>query len=118
MLKVNNIEVVYNHIVMVLRGISLQVPEGKIVAFLGSNGAGKSTTLKAISGTLRYLDGEIVKGSIEASRGDQPTCHRLRGILRKLYEVYMDKKIYCQEVECESTGKDRCVFKIISEPKW
>ncbi len=63
-------------------------------------------------------DTVIVKGSIEASRGDQPTCHRLRGILRKLYEVYMDKKIYCQEVECESTGKDRCVFKIISEPKW
>jgi len=65
MLKVNNIEVVYNHIVLVLRGISLQVPEGKIVAFLGSNGAGKSTTLKAISGTLRYLDGEIIKGAIE-----------------------------------------------------
>jgi branched-chain amino acid transport system ATP-binding protein len=65
MLKVNNIEVVYNHIVLVLRGISLEVPEGEIVSFLGSNGAGKSTTLKAISGTLRYLDGEIVKGAVE-----------------------------------------------------
>ena len=65
MLKVNNIEVVYNHVVLVLRGISLEVPEGKIVSFLGSNGAGKSTTLKCISGTLRYLDGEIVKGAIE-----------------------------------------------------
>jgi len=65
MLKVNNIEVVYNHIVLVLRGISLEVSDGKIVSFLGSNGAGKSTTLKAISGTLRYLDGEIVKGAVE-----------------------------------------------------
>jgi len=65
MLKNNNIEVVYNRLIQILRGISLEVPEGQIVAFLGSNGAGKSTTLKAISGTLRYLDGEVVKGTIE-----------------------------------------------------
>lgn len=59
-----------------------------------------------------------VEGSIEASRGEGPTCHRLRGIIRKIYEVYMDKRIYCQEVECESTGKDRCQFKILSESRW
>ena len=62
-------------------------------------------------------DTVVVQGSIEASRGESPTCHRLRGILRKIYEVYMDKKIYCQETECESTGRDRCQFKIISESK-
>lgn len=65
MLKVNNIEVVYSDVILVLRGISLQVPDREIVAFLGSNGAGKSTTLKAISGILRYQDGEIEKGTIE-----------------------------------------------------
>ena len=63
-------------------------------------------------------DTVVVHGSIEASRGESPTCHRLRGILRKIYEVYMDKRIYCQEIECESTGKDGCQFKIITEPKW
>jgi branched-chain amino acid transport system ATP-binding protein len=64
-LKVNNIEVVYSDIILVLRGISIEVPEGQIVSFLGSNGAGKSTTLKAISGILKYQDGEVTKGSIE-----------------------------------------------------
>jgi len=57
-------------------------------------------------------------GSIEASRGESPTCHRLRGIIRKIYEVYMERKVYCQEVECESTGRERCQFKILSESKW
>jgi predicted hydrocarbon binding protein len=57
-------------------------------------------------------------GSIEASRGDSPTCHRLRGIIRKIYEVYMERKVYCQEVECESTGRERCQFKIVTESKW
>jgi branched-chain amino acid transport system ATP-binding protein len=64
-LRLNNLEVIYNDIILVLRGISLEVPEGAIVAFLGSNGAGKSTTLKAISGLLDYEDGEIKKGVIE-----------------------------------------------------
>jgi len=65
MLRINNLEVVYNDIILVLRGISLEVPGGSIIAFLGSNGAGKSTTLKAISGLLDYEDGEIMKGTIE-----------------------------------------------------
>jgi len=73
MLRLNNVETVYNDIILVLRGISLEVPEGKIIAFLGSNGAGKSTTLKAVSGLLEYEDGEIKKGSIEF-RG-QPIHH-------------------------------------------
>ena len=65
MLKVNNIEVVYNDVVLVLRGISLEVPKVGIVTFLGANGAGKTTTLRAISGLLEYEDGEIKKGTIE-----------------------------------------------------
>jgi branched-chain amino acid transport system ATP-binding protein len=65
LLQVNTIEVVYNSVVLVLRGVSLQVPQEGIVALLGANGAGKSTTLKAISGLLRPERGEIIKGTIE-----------------------------------------------------
>jgi len=65
LLSVNNIEVIYNHVILVLKGVSLQVPEGGIVALLGANGAGKSTTLKAISNLLRAERGEVTKGSVE-----------------------------------------------------
>src|SRR5258705_12736979 len=64
-LSVNNIEVIYDHVILVLRGVSLAVPEGKIVALLGANGAGKTTTLKAISSLLRTERGEVTKGTIE-----------------------------------------------------
>jgi branched-chain amino acid transport system ATP-binding protein len=65
MLKINNIEVVYSDVILVLRGVSLEVNEGQIVSLLGANGAGKSTTLKAISGLLRTQEGEVTRGSIE-----------------------------------------------------
>src|SRR5438094_2343649 len=64
-LGVNNIEVIYDHVILVLKGVSLSVPEGKIVALLGANGAGKTTTLKAISNLLRAERGEVTKGTIE-----------------------------------------------------
>ena len=64
MLLVNGIEVIYNHVILVLKGVSLEVPEGNIVALLGANGAGKTTTLKAISNLLRAERGEVTKGSI------------------------------------------------------
>ncbi|MBY0430687.1 MAG: ABC transporter ATP-binding protein [Rhodospirillales bacterium] len=64
LLSVNNIEVVYDDVILVLRGVSLDVPQGKIVTLLGPNGAGKSTTLKAISGLLKTEDGEVTRGSI------------------------------------------------------
>jgi branched-chain amino acid transport system ATP-binding protein len=63
-LSVNNIEVVYDHVILVLKGVSLEVPRGQIVALLGANGAGKSTTLKAISNLLGAERGEVTKGSV------------------------------------------------------
>lgn len=65
MLQVNNIEVIYNSVILVLRGISFQVEPGKVVALLGPNGAGKSTTLKAISGLLKSETGEVTRGNIQ-----------------------------------------------------
>jgi branched-chain amino acid transport system ATP-binding protein len=64
LLSVNNIEVIYDHVILVLKGVSLAVPEGRIVALLGANGAGKTTTLKAISNLLRAERGDVTKGSI------------------------------------------------------
>jgi len=63
-LSVNNIEVIYDHVILVLKGVSLDVPRGGITALLGANGAGKTTTLKAISNLLRAERGEVTKGSI------------------------------------------------------
>src|SRR5262249_32888968 len=65
LLAVNNIEVIYDHVILVLKGVSLRVPAGGIAALLGANGAGKSTTLKAISGLLRTERGEVTKGNVE-----------------------------------------------------
>ncbi len=65
LLVVNNIEVIYDHVILVLKGVSLEVPEGGIVALLGANGAGKTTTLKAISNLLKSERGDVTKGSIE-----------------------------------------------------
>jgi len=69
-LNVNGIEVIYNHVILVLKGVSLQVPERGIVALLGGNGAGKTTTLRAISNLLKGERGEVTKGSIEL-RGER-----------------------------------------------
>ena len=69
MLKLNNIEVTYLNVIRVLHGVSLNVEDGSIVALLGANGAGKSTTLKAISGLLHSEEGEVVDGSIEWNGG-------------------------------------------------
>jgi branched-chain amino acid transport system ATP-binding protein len=65
LLAVNNVEVIYDHVILVLKGVSLSVPEGDIVALLGANGAGKTTTLKSISNLLRAERGAVTKGSIE-----------------------------------------------------
>ena len=78
-LSVNNIEVIYDHVILVLKGVSLQVPKGKIVALLGANGAGKSTTLKTISTLLRGERGDVTKGEVQfkGERVDQLTPNEL-----------------------------------------
>ncbi len=86
LLTVNNIEVIYDHVILVLKGVSLAVPDGGIVALLGANGAGKTTTLKAVSNLLRAERGEVTKGSIEAmgERIDSLSSNELvrRGIIQ------------------------------------
>jgi branched-chain amino acid transport system ATP-binding protein len=85
-LRVNNIEVIYDHVILVLKGVSLEVPEGGIVTLLGANGAGKTTTLKAISTLLRAERGEVTKGSIEllGERVDRLSANDLvkRGVIQ------------------------------------
>src|SRR3954471_6752224 len=86
LLAVRNIEVVYDDVILVLRGLSLDVPQGSIVALLGANGAGKSTTLKAISGLLKTEDGEVTRGEIvfngERINGIDPDKIVRRGIFQ------------------------------------
>jgi branched-chain amino acid transport system ATP-binding protein len=84
LLSVKNLEVVYNDVILVLRGISLDVPDGKIVALLGANGAGKTTTMRAITGLLDHHEGDITKGKIslegEEISGAKPSYIVRRGI--------------------------------------
>src|SRR6266568_248078 len=86
LLSVRNIEVVYDKVILVLRGLSMDVPQGAIVALLGANGAGKSTTLKAISGLLKTEDGEVTRGEIvfsgERINGIDPDKIVRRGIFQ------------------------------------
>jgi len=81
-LQINNVEVMYHEIILALKGVSLAVPEGGIVGLLGANGAGKSTTLKAISGLLRHEDGEVTDGSIEflGQRIDDRSAEEIAGL--------------------------------------
>ena len=86
LLSVENIEVVYDDVILVLRGLSLEVPKGQIVSLLGANGAGKSTTLKAISGLLKAEDGAITRGNVKFDgaeiRGQPPDVIVRRGIFQ------------------------------------
>lgn len=94
MLTLNNIEVIYNDVVLVLKGLSLHVPDGQIVALLGSNGAGKTTTLKAISGLLKPENGEVTDGDIQL--GDVP-IHQLDAehIVRQgVFQVMEGRRVF------------------------
>ncbi len=86
LLDVNNIEVIYNHVILVLKGVSLSVPKGGITALLGGNGAGKTTTLKAISNLLHSERGEVTKGTIryrgESVEAMQPSDLVRRGVIQ------------------------------------
>jgi branched-chain amino acid transport system ATP-binding protein len=87
LLVVNNIEVVYDHVILVLRGVSLRVPQGGIVALLGANGAGKTTTLKAISNLLRAERGEITKGAITYAGQDVSALGTVELVRRGVVQV-------------------------------
>ena len=82
LLEVNNIEVIYNHVILVLKGVSLSVPKGSITALLGGNGAGKTTTLKAVSNLLHSERGEVTKGAI-TYRGENITTLNPAALVRK-----------------------------------
>jgi len=86
LLEVNNIEVIYNHVILVLKGVSLSVPKGGITALLGGNGAGKTTTLKAISNLLHSERGEVTKGSIlykgESVQASDPSILVRKGVIQ------------------------------------
>ncbi len=102
LLAVNNIEVVYNDVILVLRGLSLEVPAGKIVALLGANGAGKSTTLKAISGLLKSEDGEITRGEIrfEGARIDGLEPDRI--VRQGIFQVMEGRRIIADMTAIEN----------------
>src|SRR5258707_2582688 len=93
LLAVNNIEVVYSDVILVLRGLSLAVPPGQIVALLGANGAGKSTTLKAISGLLRTEDGEITRGEVRFAGEPIQALHAGRIRRTGLFQVMEGRRI-------------------------
>ena len=94
MIVINNIEVVFNSVILVLKGISIEVPERSITTILGANGAGKSTTLKAISGLLRPERGEVTRGSIEFSgeRIDRLAPHEL--VKRGIVQVFEGRRVF------------------------
>ena len=100
MLQLNNIEVMYNNVILVLKGISINVEEGKITTILGANGAGKTTTLKAISGVLRSERGEVTHGTIEL---DGERIDRMMGhdIVRKgVVQVFEGRRVFAN-LTCE-----------------
>jgi branched-chain amino acid transport system ATP-binding protein len=94
MLSLNNIEVVYDGVILVLKGVSIQAPDGKITTLLGANGAGKTTTLKAISGILRAERGEVAKGSIEfgGERIDGLPPHDI--VKRGIVQVFEGRRVF------------------------
>ncbi len=94
MLQVNNIEVIYSDVILVLKGLSLAVPQGHIVALLGANGAGKSTTLKAISGLLKSEEGEVTDGEIlfEGERVNGKDAEEI--VRRGIFQVMEGRRVF------------------------
>ena len=94
MLALNNIEVVYDGVILVLKGVSLDAEEGHITTLLGANGAGKTTTLKAISGLLRTERGEVTKGSVEldGERLDRLPPHDV--VKRGVAQVFEGRRVF------------------------
>src|SRR6201981_3651679 len=102
LLSVRNIEVVYDDVILVLRGWSLEVPKGAIVALLGANGAGKSTTLKAISGLLKTEEGEVTRGEIvfDGQRIDGTDPDQI--VRRGIFQVMEGRRVICDMTTLEN----------------
>lgn len=94
MLTLNNVEVIYDNVILVLKGVSIEVPDGGITAVLGANGAGKTTTLKAISGVLRSERGEVTGGSIEFDneRIDRRAAHEI--VKTGIVQVFEGRRVF------------------------
>ncbi|MDP6390662.1 MAG: ABC transporter ATP-binding protein [Alphaproteobacteria bacterium] len=116
LLSVNNIEVIYDHVILVLKGVSFEVPKGGIVTLLGANGAGKTTTLKAISNLLKAERGDVTKGSIEylGERIDALTPHDLvkRGVVQVMEGRHVFEHLTVEEnlmtgAYTRSDGRDK-----------
>lgn len=94
MLTLNNVEVIYEDVILVLKGMSLEVPDGQIVALLGANGAGKSTTLKAISGLLKPENGEVTDGDIQFN-GEQIHLLPAEDVVRRgVFQVMEGRRVF------------------------
>ncbi len=93
-LKVNNIEVIYDDVILVLKGLSLEVEEGKVVCLLGANGAGKTTTLKAISGLLKSEEGEVTDGSILFMDERIDTMEPEKIVRRGIFQVMEGRRVF------------------------
>ncbi|HEX7928832.1 MAG TPA: ATP-binding cassette domain-containing protein, partial [bacterium] len=94
MLVLNNVEVIFDNIILVLKGVNLSVPQGKIVTLLGSNGAGKSTTLKAIMGLVRAERGDITRGSVELE-GDRIDRLETPAIVQRgIAQVFEGRRVF------------------------
>ncbi len=96
MLAVENLEVVYNDVILVLRGISLEVPDGKIVALLGANGAGKTTTMRAVSGLLEVHEGDVTKGKITFDGNDITHLDPSARVKQGISQVMEGRRIFAE----------------------
>ncbi len=117
MLRINNAEVIYNRVILVLKGLTMEVPEGRIVALLGANGAGKSTTLKAISGLLRSEEGEVSDGTIEFMGEGINNLHPEEIVRKGIFQVMEGRRVF-EDMTVEEnivvgghTRKDKAGFK-------
>jgi branched-chain amino acid transport system ATP-binding protein len=124
-LELANVEVVYNDVILVLRGLSIEVPDGQIVALLGANGAGKTTTLRAISGLLANHDGEITKGTItyngDVLNGKKPSDIVLSGLTqvmegrRVFAELTVDENLVCGGITIKDKAQTQAAYERVMD---
>jgi len=124
-LELANVEVVYNDVILVLRGLSIEVPDGQIVALLGANGAGKTTTLRAISGLLDNHNGEITKGTItyngEVLNNKKPSDIVLSGLTqvmegrRVFAELTVDENLICGGITIKDKAQSEAAYERVMD---